>query len=467
MHTKTSRHSKDCLTITNITKETTDKGDIIIKFHLDNGSKRSILWYQINSEFSECVCDDRCDSAVTSLLLAAMKFGYKSIKSDYPISEKLYYNFKYHFIPQICLIAKKNISRIKIDMPIINKNYTGSLVATGMSRGVDSFATMYEYGKEFELKGYQINTFTYFQAGAHHGYDPIIGRGSETKQELYENQMKITKEFCNKYGYPLIIVDSNIDSILRDPEMFREKAFDRTHTFRNLGIVMLLQKGISKYYYSSAYQLNQFNFRLNTDMAYWEKWIIPHLSTGSVEFYQSNQAWSRMDKVKMISNLEESYDYLQVCLIQTGNCGKCVKCKRTLIELDALGDKILDKYKKSFDIEKYKREDREKWFRDILVEKDQDTPEAHYYDDAFICAMKNNPQLIDSFVLSKEKNINAAILTRNNINIRELPSSKSNILFKGKKGDSFKYHGECGIWLCLETEDKTSVYVNKKFAELV
>ena len=456
--------AEKCLLIKRIEKTYSDD-KVILEFELDNGSKTEILWYSVDSQFEQYLCDDRCDGVVVSLFLAAMKYGYHSIKSNYPISRKLYYNLTYHVIPQLYLAGGKRLPRIKIDTPLTDVTYNGSLVVTGMSRGVDSFSTMYEYGKQFELEEYRINAFTYFQAGAHHGWDAKMGRSEETKQELYVNQMNKTKEFCAKYGYPLIVVDSNIDNILLNSGMFKEWSFDRTHTVRNLGIVMLLQKGISRYYYSSAYSLNAFKLTIDADMAHYEKWLIPHLCTESVEFYQSNQDWSRMDKVAKISQLEESYDYLQVCLVKSKNCGCCVKCKRTLIELDALGEETLEKYKNSFDIETYKREHRQEWFESILTEKEKSTSEAQFLDEAFVYAVKYHPELIGDLVKEKREDVKLVRLTDNGINIRDLPSLKSNVLFVGKKNETYEYCGDCGSWACIRIKDGETAFVVKRFVE--
>ena len=86
-------------------------------------------------------------------------------------------------------------------MPTTSIVYKGPLVVTGMSRGVDSFATWVEYFKECELDNYRLNAFTYFEVGAHHGYDSHLGHGEETNHELYLNQLEKTKEFCDKNNF--------------------------------------------------------------------------------------------------------------------------------------------------------------------------------------------------------------------------------------------------------------------------
>lgn len=209
------------LSIESISKENTGGKVTLTASLCSSEGIRADLWYSFDREFDDAVCDDRCDAVVTTLLLAAMKFGYEELRCCYPISRKLYYNLTYHVIPQL-YHGGNSLSRIRIAAPLTDTVFHGDIVAAGMSRGVDSFATMYEYGPDFELADYRINAFTYFQAGAHHGWDAIVGRGAESKQELYVHQMERTREFCRKYGYPLIVVDSNIDDILQDRRLFRE-----------------------------------------------------------------------------------------------------------------------------------------------------------------------------------------------------------------------------------------------------
>ena len=54
-----------------------------VEFTLDNGLNTEFLWYRLDKEFEPYICDDRCDTAMASLLLSSMKKGYKVIASDY------------------------------------------------------------------------------------------------------------------------------------------------------------------------------------------------------------------------------------------------------------------------------------------------------------------------------------------------------------------------------------------------
>ena len=333
-------------------------------------------------------------------------------------------------------------------------------------RGLDMGTIL--YNRDFEIEEYRINAFTYFQSGAHHGTDVIVGKGKETPQELFEGQLEETRKFCHAAGYPLIAASSNIRDILSFSGLFREQSFDWTHTCRNLSMAMLFQKAISRYYYSSAHALTEFRFNLNGDMASYEKWLIPYLGTGSIEFYQSNQDWTRMDKVKKISEFAPCYNYLQVCLVKTGNCGQCVKCRRTLMELDALGDDVLEKFKNSFDLETYRRDSRSKWFSNILADKEKTNGEAAFIDEIFVCAAKNHPELLGDLLPVKTEGIQTVRIRNNGVvNIRELPSLRSSILLVAKDGDCFEYCGENSGWIGLRLKDDRNAFVRKGFAELL
>ena len=159
-------------------------------------------------------------------------------------------------------------------------------------------------------------------------------------------------------------------------------------------------------------------------MAHYEGWLIPLLDTGSIEFYQSNQDWTRMNKVEKIGSFAPCYDYLQVCLTQSGNCGLCMKCKRTLMELDALGDEVLDRFGNSFDIQHYRRESRAKWFGSIMTDKEKSNDEATYLDEAFVCAAAHHPELLRGLSPEKRSGVRTARLLYDGINVRLLPSTQ-------------------------------------------
>ncbi len=320
------------------------------ELHLvENGNivKKDILWYETEAAYGDALCDEVADGLILTLLPYAIRGGY-DICSEISISEELYYNLCYHVIPQLC-VCNKNMYVTTIKAPLLQSlQHKPTAVACGMSRGVDSFASLYEYTELCDIEGQRITHLTYFENGAHH-------LGGTTNYSGIENffceQLETTKAFCEKYHLHLIVLRSNLNVFLAD--FLWADDFDRTHTYRNVGMALMLQNLIRTYYYSSAYNIDAFSCDLQKDSSSYEKWLIPHIRTGSFKVYSSNKDMTRLEKTQLISNDSRTYDYLSVCFMNNKNCGRCIKCVRTMLTLDVLG--ILDKYKNSFDIEAYKK----------------------------------------------------------------------------------------------------------------
>ena len=436
------------LRIDAIRKEVHD-GVCTVTYQVNANGNQTELWYECSDKYADRISDHSCDCAVVGMFVTAMKADYDKLTSAVPMSKKLYYQLNYHMIPQLVIAGHNKIPEMRIQAPLIDEAFVGDKVATGMSRGVDSFATLCEYGPDFELEDYRVNALTYYKAGAH-------GRTSQKTDEKFEGELAKSREFCARYGYELIEVTSNLDDVLH--VIMPGERFYRTHTVRNASMTLFLQQIIRRYYYSSAYNLDDFKFILTTGMAHYEKWFLPLLNTESISFYSANRNWSRLDKVKMICNFEQSYDYLQVCLTEDDNCGTCKKCKRTLMELDALGEDVLDRYANVFDLETYKRDYREAWWRDVVDYKESDAPDAWYFDESFAYAAEHRPELVGDLIREKDPEIDKVVLTRRAV-AREYPSKYAKPYCRHARKEKFRYLGECGTWVAIEEPDGTRTFV--------
>ena len=354
----------------NCKKNNRDDIKIIFNLRVDNNDYN--LWYKVR--FHECDINyelpESSDSIIVTLLLFAMIYGY-DFYSEYPMSEKLYYNILYNIIPQIKKCNPK-VHDISINVPLMKHNYGGNYVATGISCGIDSLTTIYEYSELCTLDDYKLTHLVYFKTGAHDGQIGKFDREIENK--LFSSQLENAKKYCKRNSFPLIVVDSNLNEFLSN--VFGFTAYDRTHTLRNCGTMLLFQKIFSKYYYSDTYGLNDFVLDVNSDMAHYEKWLLPLLSTESIDFYSSNKGMSRFEKTKLLTDYHASYDNLLVCWHEAHNCGLCDKCIRTMVALDMLGK--LDLYNKSFDINKY-REHRKKYITRVIALRKNDAFFADLY----------------------------------------------------------------------------------------
>ncbi|HBH94331.1 MAG TPA: hypothetical protein DDX91_01160 [Ruminococcaceae bacterium] len=365
MTISTSANEQNELCIKEIHVKNSDNKKTAIYFSVEVDDTEYSLWFEIEHVWSKYLSTDRCDAAVVCLLYYAMRFNY-NIRLNCSMSETLYYNLQYQLIPQLHA-ADKNLHRIMIYPDRLVKKYSGCqrAIGMGMSLGVDSFATLYEYNytELKKLKNYNITHFTYHQVGAHHG----LSRGKQgpyTSQELFEQDLKKVQTFCKQYSYPLIVISSNLDDLLK--EAFPFLYFWESYSFRNAGAVLLLQKLFSKFYVSSGFNLNEFHCGTIWDCGRYDPVTLPLLSTENTRFYRSNQNWNRLKKIQLLSEFSPSYDYLTVCMTHSKNCGNCEKCRPTLLAMDVLG--VLDRYANSFDISSYRNEYREQWLEELWIE---------------------------------------------------------------------------------------------------
>src|SRR5690606_22797303 len=146
----------------------------------------------------------------------------------------------------------------------------------------------------------------------------------------------------------ILKIDSNISEVL-------QMNFLQTNTLRNISAILHLQKLFKNYYLASK---NRFDiFYLNpADNQDYDILTLNLLSTESTTFYSAVSWMRRSEKTQFISQFEETYGLLDVCVNPNHNgrkinCSECFKCLRTLLTLDLYGK--IDLYYAVFDIEKY------------------------------------------------------------------------------------------------------------------
>ena len=220
-------------------------------------------------------------------------------------------------------------------------------VGTGISCGVDSLHAVANQ-TNLIFKNHNITHLTFNNVGSH-------GEGKRAS-DLFAKRCERPIRFAKEYGFEIIVSDSNLMDIIKQVHF-------ESHTYSSLFPVYCLQKLYSIYYYASA-GFGYHEFRLDErDCGAYELLSLPLFSTNRLRIYSEGEGFSRMDKLKDIVRYKPSYKYLNVCLSSEDNCGKCEKCIRTLLGIDALG--VLDKYKDVFDIEYYRK--HKQWYIQQLV----------------------------------------------------------------------------------------------------
>lgn len=311
--------------------------------------------YNITAKVSENVkqfiTTDRCDAIVVGLLHFAMEYGY-DIKSSIPISEDLYYRLQFHFIDAIAN-EKSNLYRTKLILKTIPCcEHIGNIVATGISCGIDCLYTLKENSCP-EIPTHKITHLAFYDVGSHYR------SGGEKDIHIFNGRKELCKRFADEYGYVFYTVESDIYKFLAKNGGYSHLS---NHSYMAAFCILLLQKGINKYYYSATYPYYKFRINKNRtledmDSALYDLLTFNTISFGGLNVYSSGGAVPRIEKTKELVNYEPAQKYLNVCVEEVSNDGTCFKCIRTLLSLDALGN--INDFARVFDIDHYKKHKKE------------------------------------------------------------------------------------------------------------
>jgi hypothetical protein len=330
------------------------KGKVRLQAKFEVDGIENVLWYETSENFGRYMTTERVDAFLVGLLWFALKKG-QDILVKGTVSEKLYYGLNHHLIPLIAQIYKYKPIQVHCDTlnstPLPNEGAVG----TGLSCGIDSLCTVYEHLDKDVPEKYKITHLTFFNTGSNEMM------GSKQRQEkLFQDRVAWSKACAKELGKDLMVVDSNINDILK-------MSFVRTHTLRNISALLVFQRLFHVYYYSAGYQT--LNAKFNQDSASYDVISLPLLSTENVSFYSAGSNLSRVQKTKMVSEFELSYHYLNVCLFKIKNCGRCLKCKRTLLTLDVLGS--IEKYRNIFNLDAFYKI-KDSYVKEVIESRNSD-----------------------------------------------------------------------------------------------
>lgn len=332
--------------------------EVVVKAVFDLNNKREELWFSFHKDYEKYIVTENADAFLIGLLLLAMKKG-TDINVQSQISAKLYYQLN-HYLINALYLANNEWKKIKINVESVNNKdlCTEFAVGTGISCGVDSFATICDH--LHEIDDFKIDYFTFFNAGSHGGF------GGDKARKIFIDKLNLVKPYANEVKKQIIGVDTNLNEILMMTHL-------QTHTIRDVACVLNLQKLFKYYYYASAYRFDNYKLDRKTQ-SYYDILLLNMLSTESTCFYSSVSQYTRVERTEIITNYSPTRKYLNVCVSsnKTGivkNCSVCSKCLRTQLTLDLLGK--LDLYKDVFDLDKYYNK-KDKYIGRILYTRKKD-----------------------------------------------------------------------------------------------
>ncbi len=312
-----------------------------VKLHGQNQT----IWFSVNYMYGKYLVEDRADAFVVGLLTTAMRDGV-NIVCEASVTRRLLYQINHYLIPTMAgNMSEYHYIKIYANPTDAVLECEGA-VGTGWTGGVDS---MFTYMRHFQpdAADYKLSHLLIANHGA------IEGRTSETLHRMCE---KTKTGFALEAGLEVIDVDTNLQEIL--PE-----AFSLIGPFRHASVVLAMQKLFSVFFVSSTYSFSEFAFQ----KCFYEMVTYYCFETNSTVFYDSGAAFSRIRKLKELSDFFISHKYLHPCTYALKkNCGRCNKCIMVESVLFCMG--VLDSYSEVFDIEEYKW-NKVWFFRKLLLGK--------------------------------------------------------------------------------------------------
>lgn len=327
-------------------------GYIICGSHVESAIGNETLWYSMPSSFGNLLSNNS-DAFLVGLLIPAMKNG-EDIYINGDVSERLYYNIS-GGLQKLLKIVNPSLNFIKIhpENTICNRYESISGVATGFSGGIDSFCVLADHFYSEIPKQYKITHLLFNNVGSH-------GSGGE---KLFQLRYKRLAPIAELIGLPFIKINSNLD-------LFYERGlpFIQTHTLRNMSIALLLQGGIRRFMYASAYDYSKVFVGRTNCIGFCDNITLPMLSTENLDAFSVGSEYTRVEKTLRVVSVSDSYKTLDVCVNahnnrEYTNCSKCSKCLRTIVTLEIAG--YLEHYSFAFNLEVY-RNKRKKFMAKLI-----------------------------------------------------------------------------------------------------
>ncbi len=334
------------------TLQVKDDKTFVISSILDEKTNTSKdMFFAVSNEYAPYLVTEHADAFVVALILPALLS-----KQDIIIKGTISNSLLYHSKTLIFLLSKAfncPVINIKADL-VEHFNFQPYAVATGFSGGIDSFATFIKQTSEQCPQEFRINHFALFNVGAY-------GNTYTKTRKEFLNDAERASEFAKSVNMPLILIDSNISEWCNEGILIY---FATRITLAITAGIYILQKLFKTYYISSGDTIDELGLH-PWDQCHYDSAMTQLLSNNNVSIYMTEKTITRLEKTRIVTQLEASKKFLYVCAaashnekhgynFQKGNfkhCGECVKCTRTLLTLDFLG--VLHEYRQLFDLKKY------------------------------------------------------------------------------------------------------------------
>ena len=290
-----------------------------------SGPRSGQIWFTV-APASHRQAEGQNDAFVLPAYLHALHEGC-DVHFDFAVSQRLLANLAdalgpllVAFAPDLFAAPVRATAKELLWGPPTGGRPVGS--ATGMSCGLDSFATA-RYTLDFPAQSRRhLAALAHFDVGNH---SPLGALDSG----LYEQRRVRAAAVATQMGLPMVDVRSNAGEWIPG-------SFARLHTLRNASAAYLMYPLVGTYVYANGVRISDTTMQAK-DSAYIDALLLPLLSTDYIEFIQGTPAWGAPEKTRAILDDPVAQAHLNVCYFEGGNCGVCEKCLRRALLIDSFG----------------------------------------------------------------------------------------------------------------------------------
>ncbi len=329
---------------------------------LAEGVRRE-LFFAVPEKFRDFIAAENSSCFLLALLYFAMR-NQQDLHLQGTVSASLLRRVNTDLV-QLMALYNIRLSPIRVTAAETAEFPAGTRIGTGYSGGVDSSSVFVENYFNPVTPDRKITDLFFFNVGTH-------GLGN-TPEELAATREKFLRRFDamkklpEAMHLPFIPVDSNVHSFLPDNVA---SAIDLV----NGAAVHFLSRGIRHYFIAATYDYRRLFTCIRNyapadriDMSYIETLAVPLMETPAVAIWSVDTELSRIEKVERLHKYDLPVRFLNVCnstSVMEKNCSVCLKCRRTLCELEILG--VLDQYRDSFDVDRFRKKYRSRDFAEIV-----------------------------------------------------------------------------------------------------
>lgn len=286
-------------------------------------AKPEVYWFEFPRSF-EKVLDARSGNSWAVCLLPLAVTLHEPLIIDLPVDRVLLSNL--HELMHIWKSWYPNLGIVKIGSPIEDAEALPAdrKVAAFFSGGVDAYYTALRHqDKENAEDGVVIDQLVHVW-----GFDIPL-----RNKDAYENMLSILRSGAQKLKKELLTIRTNI----RETRLEYSDWGALYHGAAIATVGLFLQKHFRRILVASTFAYRDIHPWGSTHLT------DPLYSTSNVTIINDGDA-ARYEKIAYIAHSEIARKTLHVCFMlgTDQNCSHCVKCCRTMINLELLG--VLDKF---------------------------------------------------------------------------------------------------------------------------